>query len=88
MVVFEAGGRVTYTSRNRDGTPGVTLTGGAHTRVSGREVYTWSRRGYTYTLSVGNPQAGGTPGGRLSVARGGTALNSWPLLAYTLSTPR
>ncbi|WP_309569982.1 hypothetical protein, partial [Deinococcus sp.] len=88
VIVWESSGHVTYASRNRDGTPGVFLTGGAHTRAGGREVYAWTRHGYTYTVSVGNPDLGNAPGGTLRVSRGSTLLRTWPLLAYTLSTPR
>ncbi|WP_295821794.1 hypothetical protein [uncultured Deinococcus sp.] len=88
VIVWDSGGRVTYASRNRDGTPGVQLTGGTHTRAGGREVYRWTQRGYTYSVSVGNPQLGQVPGGELRVSRGGAVLNTWLLQAYTLSTPR
>ena len=64
------------------------LTGGTHTRVAGREVYRWTQRGYTYTVSVGNPLLGQAAGGVLQVSRGSAVLSTWPLLAYTLSAPR
>ena len=88
VIVWESGGRVTYASRNRDGTPGVQLTGGTHTRAGGREVYRWTQRGYTYTVSVGNPLLGQAAGGVLQVSQGSEVLSTWPLLAYTLSAPR
>lgn len=88
VIVWEARGRVTYASRNRDGTPGVQLAGGTHTRAAGRERYAWQANGYTYVLQVGNPRHADPPGGSLSVLRGGRVLSREELLAYSLSTPR
>ena len=61
VTVWEAGGKLTYRSRNRDGTPGVDLTGGIHVG----DDYRWTRNGYTYVLKLGDP------GATLSVLRGG-----------------
>ncbi|MDV6373613.1 hypothetical protein [Deinococcus arenicola] len=83
VIVWESGGKVTYASRNRDGTPGIQLTGGTHTRVSGREHYVWNNAGYQYVLEVG--QSAG-PGGSLSVQKGGKTLSREELLAYSIST--
>ena len=85
VVVWEQGGRVTYASRNRDGTAGVQLTGGTHTQSAGRDLYRWHRGGYTYALEVGRNEA---VGGRLSVLRGGRTLSTEPLLAYSVSVPK
>lgn len=85
VTVWESGGRVTYASRNRDGTPGVQLTGGTHAMGSGRDEYRWNRGGYGYVLVVGNARA---PGGELRVERAGRVLSREPLLAYTVSRAR
>ncbi|GGR68813.1 hypothetical protein GCM10008959_33590 [Deinococcus seoulensis] len=85
VTVWEAGGRVTYASRNRDGTPGVQLTGGAHVTGGGRDEYRWNRGGYGYVLVVGTAQY---PGGELRVERAGRVLSREPLLAYTVSRAR
>lgn len=85
VVVWEQGGKVTYASRNRDGTAGVQLTGGTHTRAAGGDEYQWRRGGYTYALEVGRD---GAAGGRLSVSRGGRLLSREALLAYSVSVSR
>ena len=85
VVVWEGGGRVTYASRNRDGTAGVQLTGGTHTRAAGGDQYRWQKGGYTYTLRLGGQT---TPGGTLSVSRAGRILSSEALLAYSVSVPK
>ncbi len=84
VIVWESGGKVTYASRNRDGTPGLQLTGGTHTRTNGgRERYVWNNAGYQYVLEVG--QSAG-PGGSLSVLKGAKTLSREELLAYSIST--
>lgn len=89
VTVWESGGRVTYASRNRGGTPGVFLTGGAHTSTAqGRERYVWTRAGFRYELEVGNPDVTAQVGGVLTVWQDQRRLRSWPLLAYTLSLPK
>lgn len=85
VVVWEQGGKVTYASRNRDGTAGVQLTGGMHTRGTGGDQYQWQKNGYTYTLRLGGAA---TPGGTLDVSRGGRTLKTEPLLAYSVSVPK
>ncbi|MFC5848382.1 hypothetical protein [Deinococcus petrolearius] len=85
VVVWEQGGKVTYASRNRDGTAGVQLTGGTHTQGAGGDEYQWRRGGYTYALEVGRD---GAAGGRLSVSRGGRLLSREALLAYSVSVSR
>jgi hypothetical protein len=85
VVVWEQGGKVTYASRNRDGTAGVQLTGGIHTRGAGGDGYRWQKGGYTYTLRLGGEA---TPGGSLSVSRGGRTLSTEALLAYSVSVPK
>ena len=85
VTVWESGGRVTYASRNRDGTPGVQLTGGAHVAGRERDEYRWNRGGYAYVLVVGTARA---PGGELRVERAGRVLSREPLLAYTVSRAR
>lgn len=85
VIVWESGGKVTYASRNRDGTPGIQLTGGTHTRVSGRERYVWNNAGYRYVLEVGQS---GQPGGRLSVLKGTKLLSREELLAYSISVQK
>ncbi|CAM3705194.1 hypothetical protein [Deinococcus frigens] len=84
VIVWEAQGRVTYASRNRDGTPGIQLTGGAHT-ASGRERYVWTNAGYEYVLQLGQAAQ---PGGSLSVLRGRQVLSREELLAYSLSVAK
>ncbi len=83
-IVWETGGTVTYASRNRDGTPGIQLTGGTHTQAAGRERYVWNNAGYRYVLEVGDTAQ---PGGSLSVLRGGRVLSREELLAYSISVP-
>jgi hypothetical protein len=83
-IVWEAAQKVTYASRNRDGTPGIQLTGGTHTRVAGRERYVWNNAGYRYVLEVGDAAQ---PGGSLSVLRGGRLLSREEVLAYSISVP-
>lgn len=85
VVVWERAGQVTYSSTNRNGTPGVYLTGGTHTQAGGRERYTWARGEYEYVLEVGGA---GRPGGVLLVRRGGVVQSRFPLLAYTISVPK
>lgn len=85
VTVWEAGGKVTYASRNRDGTPGVQLTGGAHVTGGERDEYRWNRGGYGYVLVVGTARA---PGGELRVERAGRVLSREPLLAYSVSRAR
>lgn len=85
VTVWESGGRVTYASRNRDGTPGVQLTGGTHVAGRGRDEYRWNRGRYAYVLVVGTARA---PGGELRVERAGRVLSREPLLAYTVSRAR
>ena len=75
VTVWEAGGKLTYSSSNRDGTPGVYLSGGTH---AGDE-YRWTRNGYTYALKLG------TPGATLSVLRGGKLLSREAFQAYSIS---
>ncbi|MBB5364207.1 hypothetical protein [Deinococcus humi] len=83
-IVWETGRTVTYASRNRDGTPGIQLTGGTHTGAAGRERYVWNNAGYRYVLEVGNSAQ---PGGSLSVLRSGRVLSREELLAYSISVP-
>lgn len=85
VTVWESGGQVTYASRNRDGTPGVQLTGGTHVTGRERDEYRWNRGGYRYVLVVGTARA---PGGELRVERAGRVLSREPLLAYTVSRAR
>ena len=85
VTVWESGGRVTYASRNRDGTPGVQLTGGTHVTGGERDEYRWNRGGYSYVLVVGAAQY---PVGELRVERAGRVLSREPLLAYTVSRAR
>lgn len=85
VTVWESGGRVTYASRNRDGTPGVQLTGGTHVAGRERDEYRWNRGGYRYVLVVGTARA---PGGELRVERTGRVVSRQPLLAYTVSRAR
>ncbi|MGM9322212.1 hypothetical protein [Deinococcus aquaticus] len=85
VTVWESDGRVTYASRNRDGTPGVQLTGGTHATGRERDEYRWNRGGYGYVLVVGTARA---PGGELRVERAGRVLSREPLLAYTVSRAR
>ncbi|WP_189068325.1 hypothetical protein [Deinococcus radiotolerans] len=85
VIVWEAGGKVTYASRNRDGTPGVTITGGTRTTRDGRAEYRWNRGGYGYVLTVG---LAGHAGGELRVERAGRVLSRESLLAYSVSTLR
>ncbi len=75
VTVWEAGGKLTYSSSNRDGTPGVYLTGGIH---AGDE-YRWTKNGYTYALKLGDP------GATLSVLRGGKRLSQEAFQAYSIS---
>ena len=83
-IVWETGGTVTYASRNRDGTPGIQLTGGTHTGAAGRERYVWNNAGYRYVLEVCDSAQ---PGGSLSVFRGERVLSREELLAYSISVP-
>ncbi|MFW8626459.1 hypothetical protein [Deinococcus sp. ME38] len=85
VTVWEAAGKVTYASRNRDGTPGVQLTGGAHVTDGERDEYRWNRGGYAYVLVVGTARAAG---GELRVERAGRVLSREPLLAYSVSRAR
>ena len=63
VTIWESGSKVTYRSRNRDGTAGVSLTGGRH---AGDE-YRWTKNGYTYVVNLSS-------GATLSVRRGGKVL--------------
>ncbi len=85
VIVWDSGGKVTYASRNRDGMPGVTITGGTRTTRDGRAEYRWNRGGYGYVLTVG---PAGRAGGELRVERAGRTLSREALLAYSVSTPR
>ncbi|AWT36592.1 hypothetical protein GCM10008956_18350 [Deinococcus arenae] len=85
VIVWDAGGKVTYASRNRDGTPGVMITGGTRATRDGRTEYRWNRGGYGYVLTVG---LAGHAGGELRVERAGRTLSRESLLAYSVSTPR
>ena len=88
VIVWEAGGHVTYASRNRNGTPGVYLTGGVHTHTpAGRDRYVWTHAAYTYELEVGVPDTTAPLGGHLRVLRGGAVLSTWPLQVYSVSVP-
>ena len=75
ITVWEYQGKVTYSSSNRGGSGGVYLTGGTHT---GNE-YRWTKHGYTYALTLGNP------GATLSVLRGGKVLSREAFEAYSVS---
>ncbi|AZI43304.1 hypothetical protein EHF33_11585 [Deinococcus psychrotolerans] len=76
ITVWESGDKVTYSSSNHDGTPGLYLMGGTH---SGQH-YRWTNNGYTYALTLDDPAA------TLSVLRGAKVLSKEAFLAYSVST--
>ena len=98
-VTQDVGGRLTYQSFDFAAVPGVrvlprsgvgatstpsqTVGGGRARRAGGRETFTFSNAGYTYTISVDDRGEGS-----LAVARGGHTLQSERLNGYTHALPR
>ncbi|GGL84315.1 hypothetical protein GCM10010840_22610 [Deinococcus aerolatus] len=86
VIVWEEGTKFTYASRNRDGTPGLRLTGGTHTRTdAGHEQYRWTIADLQYVLDIGRSARAG---GSLSVLKGGRRLSREEILACTISVPK
>jgi hypothetical protein len=81
VIIWESGGKMTYATRNFDGTPGVYLTGGTRAQDDIGPEYTFNKAGYTYLIKF-HPYTA-----FVQVKQGGRLLQTEPFLAYSISTP-
>lgn len=88
VIVWDNGRTATYATRNFDGTPGVSVTGGK--RIDFGTETGWGYEfttpdGYRYTVAQGDFVP--NPHMRLDVFKGGKAALYEPFVAYTASRP-
>lgn len=81
VIVWHSGDKVTYATRNFDGTPGVYVTGGKVAQDDIGPEYTFEADGYTYLLKF-HPYAA-----FLLVQKDGKTLQTEEFLAYSISQP-
>ncbi|UQN09928.1 hypothetical protein [Deinococcus sp. QL22] len=81
IIIWENGSKITYATRNFDGTPGVSLSGGTRAQNDIGPEYTFNTAGYTYLLKF-HPHAA-----FVQVKQGAQVLQTEPFLAYSISTP-
>ncbi|MVN86429.1 hypothetical protein GO986_06580 [Deinococcus sp. HMF7620] len=88
VIIWQQGDRVTYATRNFDGTPGVYVTGGRPVDF-GTETgwgYEFTAGGYTYTVARGDFSP--RPLMRLTVRQGDKVVQTELFHAYSLSLPQ
>ncbi|THF71746.1 hypothetical protein E7T06_01975 [Deinococcus sp. Arct2-2] len=81
VIIWENGGKITYATRNFDGTLEVYLTGGTVAHDDIGPEYTFNKAGYTYLIKF-HPYAA-----FVQVKQGTKLLQTEPFLAYSISTP-
>ncbi|EYB69163.1 hypothetical protein DEIPH_ctg011orf0150 [Deinococcus phoenicis] len=91
VIIWDNGKTATYATRNFDGTPGVSVTGGKPINFGSESGWGYqftTKDGYTYTVTAGDdmrPASARTLA--LSVSKGGKTLQTEPFLAYSISRP-
>ncbi|MFB9994630.1 hypothetical protein ACFFLM_21965 [Deinococcus oregonensis] len=88
IIIWDNGGKVTYATRNFDGTPGVLISGGKPIHFGSESGWGYEFQtadGFTYSVARGDfvPK----PQMTLSVSKGGKTLQTESFLAYSVSTP-
>jgi hypothetical protein len=86
VIVWDNGKTATYATRNFDGTPGVSVTGGRKTANEELTAYEFETRdGYRYRVEIMTQEYGGT--GSIYVSEGRQQPLQEPFLAYSISLP-
>lgn len=87
VIIWDNGGKMTYATRNFDGTPGVLITGGrVQLGVEGGRYYTFSApNGFIYRVLV--EPYGPSTGASLKVFKGDVFKDGGHFLVYSVSSP-
>lgn len=88
VIIWENGGKITYATRNFDGTPGITVSGGTPINFGSESGWGYEFQtadGFGYSVARGDFSA--NPQMTLNVIKGGKVIQTEPFLAYSISTP-